>query len=77
MTLWDRLWDRATGTQSRTLAAVLTGILLGLKLTHGIDWSWWQVLGPLLGWAAMVVALMAVGMLTVAATYVKMWVRSR
>lgn len=36
----------------------LLGVLfVGLKLTHYIDWSWWWVLAPFWGGAALVLAI--------------------
>lgn len=67
MTLWERLLDRATSTGTRTTAALLTFMLLALKLTHNIDWSWWHVFGPLLGWIAMVLVLAVMENLTLGA----------
>ena len=38
------------------LVLLLTVLFIALKLTGVIAWSWWMVAGPLLVWAAVVIA---------------------
>lgn len=44
-------------------AGLLTVLFIGLKLTGAITWSWWWVLSPLwLGWA-IVLLIVAIGLI--------------
>ena len=47
--------------------SVLQILFIGLKLGHIIDWSWWLVMAPYLGSAAVITLIGAIALVGIAA----------
>lgn len=53
-----------------SFASVLGIVFIVLKLTNGIDWSWWWVLAPF--WIPLAIGVIALGIF-----FLAMWLEDR